>query len=202
MAAPTTYLTINKRFTYKATNEEWSNSYALSGTTPADSTAWRTLFDALVAEEKKLYKSLVSVVGGYGYAGIPDTGDSAIWSVDLTVAPNTPVIGSLTGAMVAGPGDTAAWVRWGLNRFTSPGGKRIYLRKYFHPAYLTGGDDAETLHSSWVTAAAAFGAKMRDGSFASSRTIVDKDGNVPIGHAVAPYATTRTLKRRGKRPPS
>jgi hypothetical protein len=55
----------------------------------------------------------------------------------------------------------------------------------------------------------AFGVKLRDGSFAGSRTIVsppDKDGNhggmVPVNSSSSPYITIRQLKRRGKRPPT
>lgn len=201
MAAPTTYLTLIKKFTYRGdTSEEWSNSYALTGSTPADSAAWRTLFDALVAEEKKLYPSSCHVVAGYGYDRIPVTGDHAIWTVDLTVSPNSPVAGTHTMAGDPVPGDTAAWVRWGLDRFNTKG-KRVYLRKYFHA-----GDKAavttDTLDSTYVTALTAFGTKLMDASFAGGRKICDKDGNVPIGSAVSPFFTTRTLKRRGKRPPT
>src|SRR5436190_17520004 len=86
-------LTIIKRFTYRGQPEEWSNHYQLSGSTPADSAAWRTLFDALVTQEKNIYSSNTVVVGGYGYDRTPQKGDHALWSVDLTVAPNTPVPG-------------------------------------------------------------------------------------------------------------
>ena len=201
MAAPTTILTIVKRFTYRGdANEEYSNTYALTGTTPADSTAWRALFDALVAQEKTLYKGQVSVVGGYGYDHLTyDSGrkqwhtDDSVWGVDLTVAPNSPVAGTYSG--------TAAWIRWGLDRLV--GGKRIYLRKYFHPAYL---DNANTnpdlLQDTWVTAAAAFGAFMDGGPLLGSRKITDALGTNTVGHADSTYATTRTLKRRGKRPPT
>lgn len=201
MAAPSTVLTVIKNFTYRGNaNEEWSNTYAFSGTTPTDATAWRTLFNALVTEEKTLYNAGVTVVGGYGYNRIPVKGDHAIWSVDLTVAPNTPVPGTLSGAGAAPAGDQAAWVRWGLDRFNT-NGKRVYLRKYFHGGILvTNGGDG--LQAGYLTALTAFGAKMRDGSFAASRTIVSKDGEVPISHGASPFITTRTLKRRGKRPPT
>ena len=201
MAAPSTYITIIKAFPYRLnTAEEWSNSYALTGSTPADSTAWRTLFDALVAEEKKLYVANTNVIAGYGYNKIPVKGDHAIWHVDLRVSPNTPVAGS--ASIVSGNelhGDEAAWVRWGLDRFSSSG-KRVYLRKYYHDG--VGGPGNSVLTASYTTALNAFGAKMEDGSFAGGRKICDKDGNVPIGHAVSSYPTTRTLKRRGKRPPT
>lgn len=201
MAAPTTYLTVIKRFTYRAdSSEEWSNSYALTGSTPSSSTAWRTLFDAMVAEEKKLYTPATSVIAGYGYDKIPATGDSAIWTVDMTVAPNTVVPGTLTAGGTALAGDQAVWVRWGLDRFNSKG-KRIYLRKYFHGGQgpAGGGDPVLT---GYNTALVAFGNKLWDGTFADSRKICDKLGNTPIGSAVTPYITTRTLKRRGKRPPA
>lgn len=201
MAAPTTVLTVIKRFTYRGNaNEEWSNTYAFTGATPADSSAWRTLFDALVTEEKKVYSNTTSVVGGYGYDSIPAKGDHAIWSVDLTVTPNVVVPGTLPLAGDPFSGDQAAWVRWGLDRFNS-NGKRVYLRKYFHGGWkATGATDQ--LHTAYVTALAGFGAKLDDGTFATSRRICDKDGMVPVGHAVSPFVTTRTLKRRGKRPPT
>jgi hypothetical protein len=202
MAAPTTVLTVIKRFTYRANAaEEWSNTYAFSGTTPADSAAWRALFDLLVTQEKTLYKSSSSVVAGYGYDKIPSApGDHAIWTVDMTVSPNSAVPGTLTATAVAMAGDQAAWVRWGLDRYNT-NGKRVYLRKYFHDGQVqTGGGDA--LQSGYSTALLAFGNKMIDGTFASGRKLVSKDGEIPIGTAVGPYVTTRTLKRRGKRPPS
>lgn len=203
MAAPTTALTVIKRIPYRGdANEEFSNTYLLTGTTPVDSSAWRTLFDALVAEEKKLYRSTITVVRGYGYNTVPTTGVAAVWSVDLTVSPNSPVAGTFALPGDTGGGDSAWWIRWGLDRFTEKG-KRVYLRKYFHPAITPDGAGAgDALLGGLVTAGAAFGAKMDDGSFAAGRKITDKLGTITVGHAVGPWSTTRTLKRRGKRPPT
>lgn len=209
MPAPTCYLTVIKRFSYRGNaNEEWSNSYALTGTTPADAAAWRTLFDALVLQEKTLYPATCSVVGGYGYDQVPvDKGDHAIWSVDLTVAPNAVVAGTYAGAGRAIAGDQAGWIRWGLDRYNTLG-KRVYLRKYFHGG-MAATNNPDLLEPSWSSALTAFGAKMWDGSFAGGRKICSPPnrklgldgGEVPIGSATSPYLTTRTLKRRGKRPP-
>jgi len=204
VAAPTCILTVIKRFPYRGdSNEEWSNTYMLTGATPVDSTAWRTLFDLLVAEEKKLYKSGVQVIGGYGYDSVPTPGDSAVWSVDLTVTPNTPVAGALSGSIGnPGSGDTAMWIRWGLDRLNTKG-KRVYLRKYFHPALsLTAGTDTDLVEPAWKTIAAAFATKLDEGSFTGGRKITDRLGTITVGHAVGNYTTTRTLKRRGKRPGS
>lgn len=197
MAEPSCVLTVVKRMTYRGNaNEEWSNTYNFTGVTPADSGAWRTLFDALVLEEKKLYQSSTQVIRGYGYNEVPDKGDHAIWTVDLRISPNTVVPGTLaSGNRFAG--DQAAWVRWGLDRFNTHG-KRVYLRKYFHDG---GGDSSvpDNLITAYRTALSAFAAKMWDGSFVDGRKICSKDGEVPIGAGIAPYMTTRTLKRRGKR---
>lgn len=203
MAAPTTGLVIIKRFTYRGNaNEEYSNKYLLTGSTPANSTAWRTLFDAVVAEEKKLYKSNVQVIAGYGYDSPLDTAH-AVWSVDLTVTPNSPVNGTYAGGGIMAPGDSAVWVRWGLDRLNSKG-KRVYLRKYFHPAPIdtvqNSGNGGDAIMAAWITAAAAFGAFMDGSAGALGRTITDRLGTATVGHAVSSFVTTRTLKRRGKRP--
>jgi len=201
MAAPSTVLTIVKQMSYRGrTDEEWSNTYALSGPTPADATAWRTLFNALVLQEKTVYTSQCVVVGGYGYNRIPQTGDHAIWSVDLLVSPNAPVAGTLAPGGVLPAGDQAAWVRWGLDRFNT-NGKRVYLRKYFHVGQVAG-SGGDGLLGTYSTALQTFGAKMRDGTFVEGRTVVDKNGLAPVNHGVSPFITTRTLKRRGKRPPT
>lgn len=204
MAPPTTVLTVIKRFPYRGNaNEEFSNTYMLTGATPADSGAWRTLFNALVTEEKKLYKATVQVVGGYGYNKVPVKGDHAIYSVDLTVTPEVVVPGTLAGG-VGNPqaGDSAMWIRWGLDRLNERG-KRVYLRKYFHPALsLTTGTDLDLVEPAWKVIALAFGEKLRDGSFAGGRMMTDKLGTALVGTAVGPYVTTRTLKRRAKRKPT
>src|SRR5262245_7508453 len=198
MAAPTCGLTTIQRFTYRGNaNEEWSNHYWFTGSTPADSTAWRALFDALVVPLKACFSNATQVVGGYGYDSVDPTAH-AIWTVDLTVSPNTPVAGTYTtGGQPAAPGDVAAWLRWGLNRYNSKG-KRIYLRKYFHDSYPS----TDALATAQKNAYLALGAKLDDGTFIDGRKITDKLGTATVGHAVGAYATTRTLKRRGKRPPT
>lgn len=196
MAAPTTGLTVIKRFSYRGdATEEWSNSYLLTGSTPASSAAWRTLFDALVTQEKTLYPGWHSVVAGYGYDSADDD-RVAVWSVDLTVSPNTPVAGTFSSADGVAPGDCAMWVRWGLDRMNTKG-KRVYLRKYFHGVQHQAGGDL--VSSAQKTAAVAFGEKLRDGSFASGRLITDALGTALVGTGASTFVTTRTLKRRSKR---
>lgn len=202
MAAPTCVITVVKDFTYRGLpGEEWSNTYMLSGATPADSAAFRAIFDAIVAEEKKVYTNNCRVTRGYGYDKVPVKGDHAVWSVDLrpsstTVAGTLPITG---GAEF--PGDSAAWVRWSLDRL-NPYGKRVYLRKYFHGGMVGAAATRDTLTAGYVTALQAFGAYMMGGTITGSRKVCDRLGNEPIATACSTFVTTRTLKRRSKRPPA
>lgn len=206
-----TGLTIVKRFTYRGdSTEEFSNTYFLTGSTPADDAAWLALFNALTAQEKTLFAARVSgdalydrpkIVRGYGYSS--DAADRvAVWSRDLTAS--TPIDGTFdalgTNAIAQG-GDTSAWIRWKTSRLTSKG-KAIYVRKYYHPAYVSAAA-GDVVQAAWRTAAAAFAAKLWDGSFLDGRKIT-APGNTDtiVGASVAQYTTTRTLKRRSKRDPS
>lgn len=201
--AAQTGLTVIKRFLYRGdANEEFSNTYHFTGSVPADATAWRALFDALVVIEKPCYTAATTVVRGYGY---DDDADDAIsvWSVDLTVSPESPVAGTLTTASSSpAPGDCAVWARWKTSRLNS-NGKPIYLRKYFHDARTLDTSNKDTVATAQHTALLALGAKMDDGSFISSRKITARGHTDTIlNHGCSTYTTTRTLKRRGKRPGS
>lgn len=200
--AAQTGITIIKRFTYRGVAEDWSNQYWFTGSVPADATAWRALFDALVTQEKTCYHSGVTVVHGYGYDSDAD-GATSVWSVDLTVSPDTPVAGTATySSDPLAPGDAAGWVRWKTSRLNTLG-KAIYLRKYFHGMMTAGLTSADTIKASQVTALGAFGTKLRDGSFLSARTITARGHTDTItSSGASTYTTTRTLKRRGKRPGS
>jgi hypothetical protein len=198
VAAPVCVLTIIKRFNYRGNaNEEWGNTYMLTGTTPVDGPAWKSLFDSIVAQEKTVYTASSVVIRGYGYDRVPVKGDHAIYSVDLrpssTTVPGT--LATATGERF--PGDGAAWVRWSLNRFNSYG-KRVYLRKYFHDGLrATGGTDG--LLAAYITALNGFGTFMMGGTVGGTRNLCDPLGNVPIASAASSFITTRTLKRRSKK---
>jgi hypothetical protein len=196
-------VTLIKQMTYRGDpTEEWSNKYYLTGTIPADSTAWKALADALIAQEKLLYLATCKVIRAYGHDS-DDPNASAVWSYDYLVA-GTSVPGTMTTGTGTYPaGDQAAWVRWKTSRLTNPGGKAIYLRKYFHgvPTTESSAGNPDGIASTWPTVAQAFGSKMRDGTFLDARTLRSRTHNETlIGHNVSTYITVRTLKRRGKRP--
>jgi hypothetical protein len=189
-----------KRMSYRTQQEEWSNEYHFTGATPADATAWKALADALITQEKTCYVAGVTVVRAYGYDS--DAANAhAVWSYDYA-ANSASVPGTLTStSAVIASGDQAAWVRWKTSRLNTKG-KPIYLRKYFHGGTIgTGSPDFIT--TAWATALAALGTKMRDGTFLDARTLTARGHtDTLVGSTAAVYITTRTLKRRGKRPTS
>jgi hypothetical protein len=192
-------LTVLFRFGYRAdAQEEWSQQYWFTGGTPADATAWNALRAALVVGIRPCLPSTVQHIGSYGYDS-EDDGATAVYSDDYRA---TPVAGTLTttGGTIC-PGDSAVWLRWKTSRLNS-NGKPIYLRKYFHPAVATTGTPDDVL-AAQNTALDALGTLLVDGSFIGARKITARGHtDVITNHSSSVWVTTRTLKRRGKRPGS
>jgi hypothetical protein len=191
-------ITIVKRFTYRDANEEFSNTYHFSGTTPSTRADWKTLADAIITAEKPTVTALVSFVGAYGYeAG----NENSVAQIDYRIAPDAPaVVGTLTSTGSKLPGDVAATIRWYTGASNSRG-KKIYCRKYMHgveglPA------DGDELNTAQRTAMTTFAAKLIDGTLPGSFKYCGPQGAVLSEPLVQQYLTTRTLKRRGKRPPT
>lgn len=192
-------ITIVKRFTYRGdTTEEFSNTYHFSGTTPANLAAWKTLADAIIAAEAPTVSAGVAFVQAYGYeAG----NDNSVAQIDYRVAPLSPTVGSFTGGTnPAAPGDVAATTRWATPNFTSRG-KRIYCRKYWHAVFMQAAA-TDTLATTQRTALQTFGAKLIDGTLPGSFKYCGPQGAVLSAPETSAWLTTRTLKRRGKRPPT
>jgi len=197
-------VTLIKRMTYRGdASEEWSNQYHFSGSVPADNTAWKALYDALIVQEKTLYLSTCAVVRAYGYDS--DADDAvAVDSYDYLAAAATVAGTATTGTGTYPAGDQAAWIRWKTSRLNTKG-KPIYLRKYYHgvPTEEDSPTTSDTVAAGWITSAQAFGTKMFDGTFLDGRTIRSRlNAETILNRGVSTYITTRTLKRRGKRPGS
>lgn len=185
-------LVVQKSFTYRSIAEEYANIYHFSGTQPADQASWQSFADAVKDLERPIFTSGVTWTSWLGYNDGSTTADyTGLHTGTLTGS------GSFASTIMA-PGDCASWVRWATGD-RSEQGKPIFLRKYFHPAYLTasGGD---TLHASWRTAAATYGAAMTAGGLAGTAKICRTNGHLGTTVLAASNATTRTLKRRGRRP--
>lgn len=187
-----------KEFDYRGSTEEWSNQYWFTGAPPAGDGGWRALFDEIANLEKTVYTSLVTIVGGYGYADNAP-GSAAVWGVDLRQAPNVTIPGTLpAGTTTPHPGDVAIWVRWRTSR-RSLKGKPVFLRKYFHdardPASIEG-DIADPVQSAALD---AFADSLGSGTLGFTVAAQGHPDEVIVERGVAEFVTTRTLKKRGKR---
>jgi hypothetical protein len=192
-------LTIVKVFTYRGNDEEWSNTFFMDGDLPSSPASWKTLADAVIADEVTLYGSSQSVVRAVGH----QAGESvAVWSYDYAGADESvPGTYAESGATPQG-GDSAAWIRWSTDALTSKG-KPIYLRSYFHPAYVGSGGLPDIIATSWKTAAQAYGNAWIAGYDDGDSVTHHRAGPHGVAGLVAlpsDWATTRTLERRGRRP--
>jgi hypothetical protein len=194
-------LTIVKSFNYRGSSEEWSNTFFMDGDLPSSPASWKTLADAVIAEEVLVYTSRCTVVRAIGH----QAGESvAVWAYDYaamggtTPGSFTPTTGTRLQA-----GDAAAWLRWSTDAKTSKG-KPIYLRSYIHDVYAgaSGGDD-DLLDTAQKTALEEYGADWIAGFVDGDGVTHHRAGPHGVVGLVAEastYVTTRTLERRGKRP--
>lgn len=187
-----------KKFTYRGALEEWSNRYHFSDTAPTTPAAWKTLVDALAAQEKTIYQADIRIIRAYCYT---DTSQDAASTIDYT-ALGAEIPGTFSsGGVPPDPGDCAMWIRWATSA-TNSRGKPIYLRKYYHGVVNsanTVGNDA--VNGPQKAALLALGNKLRDGTL-TDFTLCGPSGAAAGVVAVSQWSTTRTLKRRGKRPPT
>lgn len=190
---------IVKSFDYRGAAEEFSNRYHFAGTVPTDAAAWKTLIDAIIGAEKLTVRPEVTFVKAYGYVA---GNDNSVAQIDYRIAPNTVIAGTFspTGHQFVS-GDVAGTTRWLTPDFTSRG-KRIYLRKYWHGVLANQTGSADLMHTAQRTAFNTFAAKLIDGTLPGSFKYCGPQGAVASAPATSQYLTTRTLKRRGKRPPT
>jgi hypothetical protein len=67
---------------------------------------------------------------------------------------------------------------------------------------ISSATDADKVDTTWITAANTFGAKMIDGTLPGGAKYCGPQGAVLSAPEASQWLTTRTLKRRGKRPPT
>jgi hypothetical protein len=188
---------IVKSFTYRGLPEEFSNKYHFSGGSPANLSQWEVLARDLATLEKTTVPSSVKFVRAYGYqAGI----EHSVAQVDL-VNPGPIIWGTFTptDADAVCSGDVAATIRWNTGQLNSRG-KKIYCRKYMHAVYHAAGDP-DAVMAAQKTALQTFAGKLIDGtSWSGLYKYCGPQGAVLSTPLVDNFLTTRTLKRRGKRP--
>lgn len=188
-----------KRFTYRDdASEEWSNRYWFTQAPPTTEVGWRELADYVGFIESAVVFSTTSVVRYYGYDDT-DKHAHAVFVADLTLeGAEVPGHLALTGGK-AMAGDQAGLIQFKTRRFNSRG-KAIYLRKYLH-AGATSDTDLDKIHPTLLSSYQTYATALVDGSVPGARVLrsVTQDEQFSV---VAPssWVTTRTLKRRGKRP--
>lgn len=196
--AAVTGLTVVKKFPYRGDpNEEFSNTYHFKSLPPGDDASWEVLVSDVVNREKTCFSSNCTYVRAYGYDS--DAADAHhVFAKDFAI-PGPPPIGTFVApGSGRGAGDQAACLWWKSDQLTSKG-KPIYLRKYFHDIWIPalGGDSLDT---TYVTALETFVSPAGIQSVHGGLRGRERDMNI-LAAGVIGFATTRTLKRRGKRPP-
>lgn len=196
--AAVTGLTMVKRFTYRAdTLEEFGHTYHFRNTPPPDAASWNQLSLDVWAAEQLIYPPTVHWVRAYGYDS-DDPKAPHVWTVDKTV-PGPPPAGTSAAPGQKMAGDQAAMVWWKTARLNARG-KPIYLRKYIH----SGGVDVnnpDLLSGGYITLLGAYIANASPGVGGVYGGLRSRSHDETIvARGVSQYTTTRTLKRRGKRP--
>jgi hypothetical protein len=189
-------LTLVKEFQYRGKPEEWSNSYHFTGVIPGTPAEWRALAVAVHASEKTCYLAASKLVTAYGYDGLTVAsvyqGDFRTGTDALT--PGTLVQGSNDRPM---NGDQAGWLRGHIG--VSSTGKKVYVRKYFHGGTVSN-LSSDGLPPGLTNAYIAHGQVLKGGTLPGPSTWCAPDSGGVGLTAASTFVTTRTLKRRGKRP--
>lgn len=175
-------LLVKKSFTYRGSPRTFTNRYHFSGGTPADAAHWQTFSDLVVAAEKAIYGSNVTIVETVAYAAGSDIPlHVMVYSVAGTLS---------TTSTVPAPGDAAAMVRFSTDQFSIKN-HPIYLYSWYHGVQLSNSSGGDTLPSAQKGAIDTYSTSWMTG-FSDGTNTYHRAG--PRG-AVALSRTTSTVVR-------
>src|SRR5262245_31244493 len=195
--AAVTRMTLVKRFEYRGdATEEFSNSYQFRDTAPNDPAGWEVFTNDLVEAEKPVINQITTFVRAYGYND-SDPSRPSVFCKDFENPGPAPAgtLPIIPGSVFAG--DQAACVEWRTGSKNTRG-KWIYLRKYLHGG-MTDATVADDLDAGYITRLETYAALLQSSAFHGGLCPPNTAMSIE-DHKVIPYVTTRTLKRRGKRP--
>jgi hypothetical protein len=185
--AATPSVKVVKTFTYRGVTRTFSNRYHFNGGTPADTTHWNTLFDAVTAAEKLVHPSTVTITTAIGYAA----------GSEVPVASKTySLAGTRTNTGVTVPGDVAALVRYSTTARTSKN-HPIFLFNYYHAPDTQGGANQDKLTTANIGVLDTYANSWVSGFSDGTITVVraGPNGATATGHLTEIYATHRDLPR-------
>lgn len=185
-----------KQFAYRGVPEQWSNSYHFDGTPPATDAAWNTALNALATKERAFLPASVTALRMVAYLS-HGTHIEYAWG-DATASFGLGTMAAISGGIQL-PGDTAFTVRARVIGRWTPKGKPVYLRKFVHAPFSTV-TPADTLATAQSTACKTALDALVAGTGMTLGRWVHPDGGTLAPVEVSPLITTRTLKRRSKRP--
>lgn len=190
---------IVKSAEWRNTQEEFSNGYYFNGTKPSNRSEAEAFFMALWNVEKEFSNQLITLAQGYYYED--PTVDKPHVTIGRDYRGENIQYGS-GGIASSSGGQQTSLEQCGLMKARCgymKNGRVRYVNKYYHGVSAKQSDaDA----ANWVASAtlATKLAKFTDGTLPGGAKLCRPDGLVCETPQVSPWITTRTLKRRGKRP--
>lgn len=188
-------VTIVKTMPYRGVAEEWSNTYHFDNAAqPSEEGQWSNLALAVWEEERKVLQPSVKLVRAYGYeAG----NEQSVAQIEWAGAEPNDMTGTNGDPGIDMAGDQAVWIRARIG--TSSTGKKVYIRKYYHDVPL-GAQGGDVIYPATVPKLQALADMLISGTMLGGFTWCGPQGQVATTAFAPNYPTTRTLKRRGRRP--
>jgi len=187
-----------KSFLYRGVPEEFSNSYCSTGAPPTSLADWISLFNLFATNEKPIYPATVKFVRALGYN---DANANAVASYAWTAGSEPVGTFAPSAGQPAMPGDVAAFISWPTDKRSSKG-KIVYKRSYHHGVYAQAAPNEDYLASNQLSVMNTWQQGVHGVMGPGWSGLTLPDGTPTNAGTVHPFLTTRTLKRRGKRPPT